>query len=609
MIDKAVLKQAKAMKRCLSMAWVDYRKAYDLVPHSWLLKIMGLTKIAGNLCELIENSMGNWETELSCAGEKLGRIHINHGIFQGDSLSPLLFVMAMIPLSLLLNKEHFGYKFNRNEAKINHLLFMDDLKLYAKTERELEELMIVVDRYSSDIGMEFGFDKCAMIVIKAVVKVKSEGIVLPTGDVIKELDRNGYKYLGVLQECDIKHREMKENVRNEYLRRVKLLAKSKLYARNLFPAINAWAVSIIRYSAGVLDWRELELRNLDIKTRKILTMHGIFHKKGNVSRLYMKRKLGGRGLISSGDCVNVEKLNLTKYLIRSDERLLQMAKITLQVADDGESGNEYQDRVRLERVESLHEKSMHGKWFRDNEGCSSEAFSWVASGFVDKRTEGFVFAAQEQAIPTNWLSSRISGGETDNRCRVCKEFPETVAHVASGCKILAQREYKKRHDRMGLRVYWELCKKYGMIHSNRWYEESPDDVKVSKCGKFEIWWNKSVCTSKRLEHNRPDVILIDKEKGHWTIIDFSVPNDKNVLNKEKEKMENYKDLAKEIRKVYKVKTKIVPLVVGCLGVVSESLKLNLKYLDISHVFLCMQVTAVLGTVIILPNTNLNYCHN
>jgi len=279
LIDKAVLKQAKLMKHSLSMAWVDYRKAYDLVPHSWLLKIMDLSKIAGDIRELIANSMNNWNTDLSCAGKFLCNVDIKRGIFQGDSLSPLLFVMAMIPLSFLLNKEKLGYKFKGSSHSINHLLFMDDLKLYGKSERELNELLLTLNEYSKDIGMEFGFDKCAMLVIRKGVKVKSEGIVLPSGDVIKEVERSGYKYLGILQESDVKHREMKELIKCEYLRRVKLLARSKLYARNLFPAINAWAVSVVRYTAGILNWCQKELKDLDVKTRKTLTMFNIFHKK------------------------------------------------------------------------------------------------------------------------------------------------------------------------------------------------------------------------------------------------------------------------------------------------------------------------------------------
>ena len=53
------------------------------------------------------------------------------GIFQGDSLSPLVFVLALIPLSLISRKAKAAYKFSESKEKINHLLFMDDLKLYS----------------------------------------------------------------------------------------------------------------------------------------------------------------------------------------------------------------------------------------------------------------------------------------------------------------------------------------------------------------------------------------------------------------------------------------------------------------------------------------------
>ena len=77
-----------------------------------------------------------------------------------------------------------------------------------------------------DIGMEFGLDKCAVLSIRNGVKVHYEGIGLPSGDVMKELDENGYKYLGVIEGADIMNREMKKKVKDEYLRRVKLVAKS-----------------------------------------------------------------------------------------------------------------------------------------------------------------------------------------------------------------------------------------------------------------------------------------------------------------------------------------------------------------------------------------------
>ena len=68
-----------------------------------------------------------------------------------------------------------------------------------------------------------------------------------------EVDENGYKYLGVLEGADIMQKEMKEKVRQEYMKRVKLVAKSKLYGGNLIKAINAWAIGVVRYNAGILD--------------------------------------------------------------------------------------------------------------------------------------------------------------------------------------------------------------------------------------------------------------------------------------------------------------------------------------------------------------------
>ena len=118
-------------------------------------------------------------------------------------------------------------------------------------------------------------------------------------------------YFPVLLAENVKNREMKDKVRTDYLRRVKLLVKSELYAGNLVKGINTWAIGVVRYSAGVLDWTKEDLRQMDVKTRKMLTLCGAFHKRGSVGRLYLKRKEGGRGLISVEDCVRQEEAGLS----------------------------------------------------------------------------------------------------------------------------------------------------------------------------------------------------------------------------------------------------------------------------------------------------------
>ena len=84
----------------------------------------------------------------------------------------------------------------------------------------------------------------------------TDGIELPGGEKIREVDEEGYKYLGILELDKIREKEMKELFRMEYLRRVRLVMKSRLNGRNKIGAINTWAVSLMRYGAGVIRWNK-----------------------------------------------------------------------------------------------------------------------------------------------------------------------------------------------------------------------------------------------------------------------------------------------------------------------------------------------------------------
>ena len=75
------------------MASIDYRKAYDMVPHSWIIECLENMGVNDEIISLLKESMRSWRVELTCGKEVLGEVKIERGIFQGDSLSPLLFVL------------------------------------------------------------------------------------------------------------------------------------------------------------------------------------------------------------------------------------------------------------------------------------------------------------------------------------------------------------------------------------------------------------------------------------------------------------------------------------------------------------------------------------
>ena len=143
-IDREVIKEVKYKNKNLAMVWIDYKKAYDMVSYSWIIKCLDLFGVAENIKSLLVNSMENLKVMLCSRNSDLGEVEIKRGIFQEDFLSPLVIVLALIPLILILRKVKAAYEFSESKEKINNLLFMDILKFYGRSEKELDLLVQTV---------------------------------------------------------------------------------------------------------------------------------------------------------------------------------------------------------------------------------------------------------------------------------------------------------------------------------------------------------------------------------------------------------------------------------------------------------------------------------
>ena len=106
---------------------------------------------------------------------------------------------------------------------------------------------------------------------------------------------------------------------------MKEILKSKLNSGNTVKAINTWAVPVIRYSAGIVDWKKSELHNMDKKTKKVLNIYQALHPRSNVDRLYLSCSEGEQGLFSLEECVNAEQRSLEQYLKMNKDELLRSA--------------------------------------------------------------------------------------------------------------------------------------------------------------------------------------------------------------------------------------------------------------------------------------------
>ena len=129
------------------------KKVHDFVHSSWINGCKEFFRITNNIRNILKKSVEQWKSSLTCNGEDLKEVDLKRGIFQGDSLS-------MVFSSLILSKVKVSYEWGKKKYKLNHLLFMNDLKL---SEEQIHTLVYTVHIFSTNIGIECGMKKYGIL--------------------------------------------------------------------------------------------------------------------------------------------------------------------------------------------------------------------------------------------------------------------------------------------------------------------------------------------------------------------------------------------------------------------------------------------------------------
>ena len=119
---------------------------------------------------------------------------------------------------------------------------------------------------------------------------------------------------------------MKEKIRKEYYRRIRLILKTELNSKNHIEAINTLAVSFAQYSFNIINWNLANLNRLDTKIRKLLTSNKMHHPKANVDRLYLPRSSGGRGMTELETYYKITTMGMQKSLTVSNDCMIQLVR-------------------------------------------------------------------------------------------------------------------------------------------------------------------------------------------------------------------------------------------------------------------------------------------
>ena len=394
------------------MAYIDFRKAYDSVSHGWIFAMLEIFKFHKNIVNTLRRCMAQWQTRMLVTSKDQSvttePIVIARGIFQGDSLSPLLFCLALTPISRELERMNCGYeiKFDDLTYMIAQLLFMDDIKLYSPSSGQLQSMIRTVELVANDVGLTFGLSKCAVLHMVCGRIDYKDPILGCSGQEFQQLDRGGYyKYLSFMEATDVPHETIKSSLMHEFGIRLKQLLESHLNAGNLARAVNCYALPVLSYSFGIIHLTRHELKQIDRMFRKTLTDYGVHHPRAAVERLYLARKNRGQGFLLAEELHDRIVLGIYQYLCKEAEHsprlalLLQhhghrkvhsVVKCATEFAStlmpEGNASTLGKATIKEkchQKMVSLREKPLHGQF------CVGDlSFSWLRVAMLKPPSEG-----------------------------------------------------------------------------------------------------------------------------------------------------------------------------------------------------------------------------
>ena len=572
----------------VKVAWLDAQKAYDSVLHPNLIEALSSEGIPKWIQQFVITATGNWSLNLRLNGEFIIRDKpVSRGIVQGDSLSPLLFCLSLDRMSRKLEEmcPKIDIKFSDNQCfSINHLIFMDDIKLFADSESGLNNLLEVATRELGKVGLALNHKKSVL------------NCDIPSS-LLSSLTEPGqsYKYLGFDETSrgEISASTPKA-IKAEAIRRLELLCASNLNAVHLFTAINEWVISLVDYITGVIDLPKSWFEDLDLSIRRILTKNNIHATPSCLERLYIKRKEIGRGLCNVNHRAERTLRNLWQYINSSSESVSRMERRALIKTDEItrssrlsgifseleqrygaiDSNVDLTKKQKSSFMDRINTKSQHRQIFRsisNDRVCTRSSSLWLSKGNISPREEGALALLQDRNL--FWVASK-------DKCHDCGNERRTIEHIATRCKRLLSHEYTRRHNEVVTCIALKLARSLNFSKMKGIKNFKIGSVTESDSAK--LWVDTHVKTSIQIKCDKPDLLAIDKANKEGIIVDVRITAPELLDLAESEKIQKYDSLANELQGMYGlVGVKIIPIIISWEGVMSKQVAKNLTYLGLA----------------------------
>uniref|UniRef100_A0A0N4ZTT9 Reverse transcriptase domain-containing protein n=1 Tax=Parastrongyloides trichosuri TaxID=131310 RepID=A0A0N4ZTT9_PARTI len=642
MVNNAILKQNPKSK---SVLYVDMKKAFDSVSHKAIKLAISVLNLPDSIKSYINDMLSKGGFTISniesSKSSKPGKIEVHQGVMQGCALAPCLFVIAMDVISFQLNKQakvtigkttkdFIIYKGHQNpistEQKvnkksfqttgkgqgnivtktiepihidrraqnqlINHISFVDDVKIYAKDNNSLRTMKNIFESVALQLGLHVNAKKCGAI----YNKVKDDNIRLED---IVELD-SCYKYLGIpelgrsvgTKQLELAlEKKILASVCKVFSTKLNIGQKIRWYNSTIAPAVAyvvTHALPAVRKGSLTAICKRLDNLVVKILAGGISGFENIEVRQQTTSRprLFCSHLKGGLGLASLKtvayeaivrhmmslwmDPANsqVKGLYIDMELKKSSKStpisqfmsLMDMFNINVELTESGINLNgEYRDTVNqatkeiAKIIREISDEKMYQAWIQNMDYSKTYdsmklEMPWLKRAAVSDLQANLIMSSQQQSLPgINWHINKRNG-LSHKPCPLCQQ-ELTTSHVISGCKDKsASLKYTTRHDAVLASVTNSILKHLGVgfkslteLRKLRENETLGKDWSISFDAPQRVigshWRDDDVtnaieedrCRTQTIVHNRPDLVLLNHKLKKVILLEVAIVGNPQLI--------------------------------------------------------------------------------
>lgn len=309
--DKAATQMSRLRRREHHSAWYDFCKAFDTVCHKKIRALVDALPIPAKMKTTIQAAISKWNICLNPTQRTPIRIPIRRGVYQGDSLSPMLFILVTAGVIEKIKEDPTINRLSKRKHEI--IAYMDDIKCHAPNKEAIRAITTTLEDYSRQLGLELNLGKCGHY-CSAVGEGEENDVV----DRIPAV-KTGYKYLGLIQterdtaeNFDILEDKVTAKASEILASKLTTDQKRRLFNSCVIPAAvyvtgNAYPTNSVQ---GILK----RCRDLALKIRKLMVNENVKTRPTSNQRAYLPHNIGGLGFKSIETETEIQYVKKHTYL-------------------------------------------------------------------------------------------------------------------------------------------------------------------------------------------------------------------------------------------------------------------------------------------------------